>query len=92
MHGRKHDLVLDRVLRRKFLHNAALAGDQDAVGEIEDFRQIGRDHHNRQPLFGEALDQLVDFCDRADIDATRGFIEITSRGRCTRDLAMTTFC
>ncbi len=41
MHRRVHDLLLGCLVGGEFLDDAALAADQDAVGEIHDLRQIG---------------------------------------------------
>src|SRR6202161_4508956 len=39
-----HDLLLGHVQRREFLDNLALSANQDAVGDRENFWQIGGDH------------------------------------------------
>jgi hypothetical protein len=45
---------------------------------MENFRQVRRNHHDRKPFVGDAVDELMDFGDSADIDAA-GASQITSR-------------
>ena len=66
--------------------------DQDAIGDGEDLRQIGGDDHDGLAFVGEAVDDLVDLGDRADIDAAGRLVEDDERGSCASDLAITTFC
>jgi 3-isopropylmalate dehydrogenase len=75
VHRGVHDLLLGRFQRREFLDHLALSRHQDAVGQRHDLGQIGRDHHHGFPLVGEAIDQVVDFHDGADVDAARRLVE-----------------
>ena len=59
----------------ELLDDAALPAHQDAVGELQDLRQVGRDHHHREAVVGEPVDELVDLGDGADVDAARRLVE-----------------
>ena len=62
-------------LGREFLDDAALPRNEDAVGQAQDLRQVGRDDDDREPFVGERGDQMVDFGDGADVDAARRLVE-----------------
>src|SRR6185437_16484336 len=72
---RVHDLLFGRLQRRELLDNLTLPADQDSVRQRQYLRQIGGDHDHRLAFVGEAVDQLVNLDDRADIDAARGLVE-----------------
>ena len=69
------DGLFAEVLALEFGGDPALAHDQDAVGEPDDFRQLGRDDDDRFALGREAFDQRIDFRLGADVDAARRLVE-----------------
>src|SRR5690349_20909188 len=73
--SRIHEFLFRRVDGREFLDDFALAGHEQSVREQHDFRQIGGDDHHRFALIGQSIDDLMYLCDRADIDASGGFVE-----------------
>ena len=72
---RIHDEVFRRLVRCEFLDHSALAADQYSVGHSHNLRQVGRDDHHRFALIGKAIDNFVDFGDRANIYATSQLVQ-----------------
>ena len=70
VHRRIHDEVFRRLIRCEFFDHSALAADQYSVGHSHNLRQVGRDDHHRFARIGKAIDNFVDFGDRANIYAT----------------------
>ena len=58
-----------------FAGDSAFVHDDDAVAHAEDFRQFGADHEHGLALFGELVDQLINFVLGPDVDASGGFVE-----------------
>src|SRR5260221_11825702 len=87
VNGGVHDPFLRRVERRELLDHAALAADQDAVRQIHDRGQVGRDDDGGQALVGQAGDQLVDLGYGADLDAARRLVEDDDAGLLHQALA-----
>ena len=75
MHGCVHDPLLGGAAAVHFLDDPALARDQDAIGERQDLRQVGRDDNNGDPGIGQFVDEAVDLHDRTDVDAAGGLVE-----------------
>jgi hypothetical protein len=74
-----HRCVHDRLFRRfdtgELRDDTALAGDEDAVGQMQNFRQVGGNHYDGQTFVGDPVNELMNFGDGADIDAARWLIE-----------------
>ena len=64
-----------RSLALEVAGDPALAHDQDAVGDAQDFGQLGGDDDHRAALGGEPFDQRVDLGLGADVDAARRLVE-----------------
>ena len=75
MHCSVHDRLLGRFGTRDFFGDTPLAGDEYPVREMQNLWQLQRNHHNRKPFVGDAVDELVDFGDSADIDAAGRFVK-----------------
>ena len=75
VHRRIHDEVFRRFVRCEFFDHSALAADQYSVGHSHDLRQVGRDDHHRFAPICEAIDNFVDFRNRANIYATSRLVE-----------------
>ena len=73
MHCSVHDRLLGRFGTRDFFGDTPLAGDEYPVREMQ--RQLRRNHHHRKPSVGDAVDELVDFGNSADIDAAGRFVK-----------------
>src|SRR6204780_3356171 len=80
VYGRVHDPLLVGLAGGELLDDTALPGNQDAIGQAEDLRQIGRNHHHGDAAVGEFVDDLVEIGDRADIDAAGRLIEYHELG------------
>src|SRR5690348_15108575 len=75
MDGRIHDPLFGRLQRGELLDDLALAADQNAIRQRQYLRQVRGDHDHGFAFIGEAVDQLVNFDDGADIDAARRLVE-----------------
>ena len=74
--GALHDRFLARLAWLEAAGDTAVAHDQDAVAQAQDFRQLRGDHHDRRALLvGEAREKLVDLALGADIDAARRLVD-----------------
>src|SRR5262245_49790652 len=74
----------NRRLRRlgSIEHAAKAAGTHDGnpVAHADHLGQLGRNHDDGEPPFGQRLHQLVDFCLGTDVDALRRLVEDENRG------------
>ena len=78
---------------RAFVHDAALADDEDAVGEPEHLGHLAGHEDDGDALVGEAPDEGVDLAARADVDAAGRLVEQQHAGsRASSQRARTTFC
>ena len=59
----------------KFPGDFFVVEHQHPIGESEQFRQIGRDHDDRQTLARQLVDDVVEFAFGADVDALGGLVE-----------------
>ena len=82
-----HDLFFGRRGSVELGHDAPQPRHQDAVGDAQHLRQIGRDHHHRLTLVSQRPDLRMDLRDGADVDATRRLVEDDD----SRDLAPATW-
>ena len=57
--GGPHNGFLGRLAPSEFGGLAAFAHDHNSVGDSQQFGQLGADHHNRQALPFEFVDQIV---------------------------------
>src|SRR3984957_2662627 len=80
VNGRVHDPLFVGLTGGKLLDDTALAGNEDAIGQAEDLRQVRRNHHHGDAAVGEFVDDLVEIGDRADIDAAGRFVEYHELG------------
>src|SRR2546430_677473 len=73
--GQVQDVLLGRVGRGQLAGDRALAHDDHAVGETENFGQVRRHHDHREPVGREVADDRVDLALRADVDALGRLVE-----------------
>src|SRR6185437_6732937 len=75
-----HDLFFGRSGGVEFGHDAPQPRHQDTVRNAQDFRQIGRDHHDGLALVGQRPDLRMYLRNGADVDAARRLVEDDDRG------------
>ena len=61
--GRGEDAAFVESGQRYFVSHPASGHDDDAVRDIRQFRQLGRDHHDGGAVFGERLDLMTTPCE-----------------------------
>ena len=92
MDRRVHDLFFRRLGGREFLDDPALPADQDAVGEVHDLGQVGRDHDHREPSSASRLMSSWISAMAPTSTPRVGSSKMIRRGCCTSPLPITTFC
>ena len=74
-HGRVHDGLLGGLGPGELGGDAALAQDHDPVGHAEHLGQLGRHHHDGEPVGGQRRHQPVHLGLGADVDAAGRLVD-----------------
>ena len=73
--GRLHDRLLVQSITLDLIDDSALIEHQHAVGEVNEFGNLGRVEQHRAAGFRESAHQQIDFMLGADVDAPRRIIK-----------------
>lgn len=68
-------MALGHLVARQFARDRAAAQDDDAVGALDEFLDVGGDEQDGEALAGEVVDEALDLGLGADVDAAGGFVE-----------------
>lgn len=68
-------MPLGHRVAREFARHRAAAQDDDAVGALDEFFDVGGDEQDGEALPGEFVDEALDLGLGADVDAAGGFVE-----------------
>lgn len=77
--GKFHDFLLGGA-SGEFAGDASLAHHEDAVGDLQQFRQLRTHHQNGRTGAGQFIHYFVDFYLCTDVDTAGGFIEEKDAG------------
>src|SRR6218665_1920880 len=75
VHGGIQHLLFGSLVDRELFDDAALAGNQNPIRELEHLGQVRGDHDHGHPGVGQFVDGAMQFGDGAHIDAARRFVE-----------------
>lgn len=68
-------MALRHLVARQFARDRAAAQDDDAVGALDEFLDVGGDEQDGEALAGKVVDEALDLGLGTDVDAAGGFVE-----------------